>query len=59
MSIFRFTFRQPRTRCIVPDTQGKDTRLLLLAASVKDPGDADVQRAGLGAPRTDVIELHA
>jgi len=34
----RFTFRQPRMRCIVPDTQGAGTRLLLLSEAVKDPG---------------------
>lgn len=34
----RFTFRQPRTRCVVRDGDNKATRLMLLADTVKGDG---------------------
>ena len=34
----RYTFDRPRLRCIVQDTAGEDTRLLLLAETVQEDG---------------------
>ena len=34
----RYTFERPRLRCIIPDSAGDDTRLLLLAETVHDRG---------------------
>lgn len=52
MSVSRFTFRQPRMRCVVRDGDNKATRLMLLAPTVKGDGDPPPHLYLLICPRS-------